>query len=175
MEPAKATKTAPNSPHPWFRWQRGVAILVLMLPVFLFFVRNNMPGVPAHIGVHDHRLAACPASPNCVCSHDQDNSHFVAPLPLLSSPEEEINQLVSIVQQLPRTQIVRQEANYLHVEFRSWLFRFVDDVEFLISEEEDVIHVRSASRVGHSDLGVNRKRIEQIRSMLVERHQSPSI
>ena len=63
----------------------------------------------------------------------------------------------------PRTRIVKEEGGYLHAEARSFLFRFVDDVEFMFDADQQVIHVRSASRLGYSDLGVNRRRVERIR------------
>jgi len=64
---------------------------------------------------------------------------------------------------MPRTRIVKEEGGYLHAEVRSFLFRFVDDIEFLIDTEQSLIHVRSASRTGHSDFGVNRRRVEHVR------------
>ena len=70
---------------------------------------------------------------------------------------------MKIIASLPRTQVVSHTNEYIHAECTSLIFRFVDDVEFLLDEEKYLIHVRSASRVGYSDLGVNRKRIETIR------------
>jgi len=74
-------------------------------------------------------------------------------------------ELKSIVERLPRTEIIEQKDGYLNAEFCSAIFRFVDDVEFLVEPESQRIHFRSASRVGRSDLGANRKRMELIRSM----------
>jgi uncharacterized protein (DUF1499 family) len=71
--------------------------------------------------------------------------------------------LATIVRSLPRTTVVTETDAYLYVEFTSALFRFVDDVEFFADGNAKLIHVRSASRLGKSDLGVNRKRIEAIR------------
>ena len=67
---------------------------------------------------------------------------------------------------MPRTSIVEERADYLYAEFASRLLGFVDDVEFYFPPNERIIHVRSASRLGHSDFGVNRKRIEDIRAKL---------
>jgi uncharacterized protein (DUF1499 family) len=75
-----------------------------------------------------------------------------------------MERLHDIVAALPRAQIIVSETDYLYVEFTSRVFRFVDDVEFLTDPTESVIHVRSASRVGHSDFGANRRRVEQIRT-----------
>ena len=79
-----------------------------------------------------------------------------------------MQRIKDLVAEMPRSKIVTVEASYLHVEFRSAFFRFVDDVEFLIDTEDQVIHFRSASRVGYSDLGVNRRRMERIREAFSE-------
>jgi uncharacterized protein (DUF1499 family) len=79
-----------------------------------------------------------------------------------------MQRIKDLVAEMPRTKIVIVEDNYLHVEFQTAFFRFVDDVEFLIDTEEQVIHFRSASRVGYSDMGVNRRRMERIRQILLK-------
>ena len=86
------------------------------------------------------------------------------PIPYDGSPAEAIQRITSIIEAEPRTKIVTQRPDYIHAEFTSALFRFVDDVEFLFDAEKKVIHFRSASRVGYSDLGANRRRMEEIRS-----------
>ena len=90
------------------------------------------------------------------------------PISFEGSSDEAMQRIKDLVAKMPRTKIVTVEDNYLHVEFRSALFRFVDDVEFLIDSESQIIHFRSASRVGHSDFGVNRGRMEQIRKAFSE-------
>jgi uncharacterized protein (DUF1499 family) len=115
------------------------------------------------LGVTQGKLSPCPDSPNCVSSQSSDPSHFVEPLSYTDSRTEAKIRLLTIIESLPRTQIISNTDNYLHVEFTSLLFRFVDDVEFLFDEEKNLLHVRSASRVGYSDLGMNRKRIEALR------------
>ena len=119
---------------------------------------------PTHLGVRDGRLAACPSSPNCVCSADCDSTHSIEPLRFTDSPEEAWRRLESVLANLRRTQIVANRDGYLHAECSSFLFRFVDDVEFLLDREGKKIHVRSASRAGRGDLGVNRARVETIRA-----------
>lgn len=118
---------------------------------------------PGNLGAVDGRLKSCPESPNCVCSFDTDREHGIPPLTFSDSPEAAMERLRQTVKATPRTRFVVDDAGYLHVEFRSLILRFVDDVEFLIDAESRVIHVRSASRLGYSDLGVNRRRIEAIR------------
>ena len=92
----------------------------------------------------------------------------MAPIPWGGSASEGLDRLVAVVQSLPRTQLITRSDDYMHVEFRSALFRFVDDVEFWVDVENEQIHFRSASRVGYSDLGANRKRMANF----VQRFQS---
>lgn len=119
---------------------------------------------PTDLGVQNNRLAACPATPNCVCSYDTDPVHKIEPLVYRSTAAEALANLKAIIQALPKTTIVSETPNYLYAEFKSALMGFVDDVEFYVDEAAQVIQVRSASRLGKSDLGVNRKRIEAIRA-----------
>lgn len=119
---------------------------------------------PANLGTHDGKLAPCPSSPNCVSSQAPDEQHRITPLPYTGSANEAMSRLKAIVRALPRTAIMTDNGSYVHVEFTSAIFRFVDDVEFLTDDTSKVIHIRSASRVGQSDMGVNRRRIEQIRT-----------
>lgn len=114
--------------------------------------------------MRDGRLAPCPDSPNCVCSQADDPRHAIAALPLPGSPEASRTRLLEILAREPRVRVVEQQERYLRAEFTSRLLRFVDDVEFLIGEQQ--IDVRSASRIGHSDFGVNRERIERLRRQL---------
>ena len=119
---------------------------------------------PASLGARQGRLAPCPASPNCVSSLADDEMHRVAPLPFSGTAAAAIDRLAGTVRALPRASVITATETYLHAEFRSAVFRFVDDAEFYADESAGVIQVRSASRVGSSDLGVNRKRIKDIRA-----------
>lgn len=133
----------------------------------LFFFSSGCGGTrPAHLGVKHGKLAPCPASPNCVSSRASDDAHRIAPIPYSGTLRETMAKLKAAIQSMNRAQIVTVTDRYLHVEFTSALFRFVDDVEFYFDADRNVIEVRSASRVGYSDLGVNRKRIETIRTKL---------
>jgi uncharacterized protein (DUF1499 family) len=121
---------------------------------------------PTNLGVTDGKLAACPTTPNCVSSQapDSDEQHKIVPLSYSAAPPEAMAALKSVIQGMERTEIVSESENYLYVEFTSALMGYVDDVEFWLDPAANVIHVRSASRLGQSDLGVNRKRVEEIRS-----------
>ena len=121
--------------------------------------------MPKSIGLLQGRLYPCPEAPNCVCSQDSGEEHGIDPLTYAGDLQQAKTELRRAVESLPRFRIITLNENYWHVEFRSALFRFVDDVEFLFDPAAHRIEVRSASRVGHSDLGVNRKRIEQIRGL----------
>lgn len=111
------------------------------------------------------RLAACPASPNCVSTQAQDEGHAIAPFRYQKTRAEAKETLKAIIRSLPRIRLVEEDEAYLHYEFTSLLLRFVDDVEFLFDDETKTIHFRSASRTGYGDLGVNRRRMEDIRKL----------
>jgi uncharacterized protein (DUF1499 family) len=113
-------------------------------------------------------LPGCPASPNCVSSQNADAEHTIAPLKLAGDPAGEWSALREVIQALGG-ELKRGDARYLHFEFRSRIFGFVDDVECLLNETAGQVEIRSASRVGYSDLGVNRRRVEAIRAALAER------
>lgn len=121
---------------------------------------------PSNLGWQNDSFAPCPQTPNCVNSLSQDSTHTIAPLPLTSAPATAFEKLKAIVTDLPRTKIITATDNYLYAEFTSALMGFVDDVEFYLDSANNVIQVRSASRLGESDLGVNRQRIETIRAKL---------
>ena len=113
-------------------------------------------------------LKTCPQSPNCVSSQEGDPEHAIAPLVYTSSATEAYARLKKVLSGMKRIKIVAEKEDYLHAEAKSLIFRFVDDVEFYFPANEKIIHVRSASRVGYSDMGVNRKRVEEIRKRFVE-------
>ncbi|MBD1926994.1 DUF1499 domain-containing protein [Trichocoleus sp. FACHB-90] len=123
---------------------------------------------PTNLGVQSGKLAPCPSTPNCVNSQSQDSEHKIEPLTYNSSAAQAITDLKTVIQSLPKTKIVAETDNYLYAEFTTKLMGFVDDVEFYVDDAAKTIHVRSASRLGQSDLGVNRKRIETLRAKLNE-------
>ncbi len=118
---------------------------------------------PDNLGVHDGLLAACKRSPNCVSSqaNPADKEHYIAPI------HGSLAAVRKAVESLPRTKVVREGNNYLYAEFRTPLLRYVDDVELFFDGK--VIHVRSCSRLGRRDFGVNRQRVEELRRIMEER------
>ena len=149
------------------RWRRRL-VLLAGAAAMLFFTLRIMNQPPGGLGIADGELAACPDSPNCVSTFSLSAEHQMDPIPFRGATDQLVEKLKSIVEQLPRTRIVRQTDNYLHVECRSFWFGFVDAVEFLIDPEQKLIHFRSASRVGYSDLGVNRRRMETLQKACLE-------
>jgi uncharacterized protein (DUF1499 family) len=130
--------------------------LVVATSLFLF-------GCAGKPGILNSELAPCPSSPNCVSTKATDGQHRIDPIPYTGSPQDAMKRLVDVIHSMKRTRIVTRGENYLHVECRSAFFRFVDDVEFLLDDEKKTIEFRSASRLGFSDLGVNRRRMEDVR------------
>jgi uncharacterized protein (DUF1499 family) len=139
---------------------------------------------PTNLGVSAGKLAACPNTPNCVSSQSQEREHYIEPFTYNCTAtdaiayatsvglaqclaEGEIASLQEIIANQPRTKIIRATDDYLYAQFTSKWMGYVDDVEFLINQDSHVIEVRSASRLGESDLGVNRQRIEKIRNELL--------
>ncbi|MDX1375056.1 MAG: DUF1499 domain-containing protein [Burkholderiales bacterium] len=123
---------------------------------------------PGNLGVHDGRLAPCRRTPNCVSSQAEpaDRVHAIEPIAFAGAPAEAMAALRRIVEAAPGARVVRARDDYLYAEFRSRVMRFVDDVEFALDAAQGVIHVRSASRVGIRDFGVNRARVERLRGTL---------
>ncbi|MDE5070587.1 MAG: DUF1499 domain-containing protein [Trichodesmium sp. St19_bin2] len=158
--------------------QKMLNIITLLLVIILIVVGINIATSgkltlfagtrPDNIGVNSGRLAPCPSSPNCVSSYSQDVEHGIASLSYDSEPQMAIANLKQIIESMPRTNIVKEEENYLYAEFTTKIMGYVDDVEFYVDQEANAIQVRSASRLGQSDLGVNRERVETIREKLKE-------
>jgi len=127
---------------------------------------------PGDLGVRDGRLSPCRPTPNCVASQTDraaDPGHHVAPLAIRDDPEAAWAGLVAAVRAAPRTHIVTERSGYLHAEYASRVFGFVDDLELQLDLSAQIVHVRSASRIGYSDFGVNRARIEALRTRLAGR------
>ena len=124
---------------------------------------------PDNLGVRDGRLAPPKPTPNNVNSQTDkraDAEHYIEPLSYSGDASKAWAALRKVVDGMPRARVVTAEPNYLYVEFTSKLMGYVDDTEFYLDEKAGVIQVRSASRLGRSDFGVNRERIESIRAQL---------
>jgi uncharacterized protein (DUF1499 family) len=135
-------------------------ILLLLLLVVGFACASRQPTAP---GLEGGRLRSCPNSRNCVCSERSESSAFIASLPLKGSVENSWKRAKAGIKATGGV-IQRQEPTYLWATYTTSIFRFVDDVELRLAGEQGVIHLRSASRVGYADLGLNRKRMEALRA-----------
>ena len=114
------------------------------------------------IGIVNGKLHPCPKSPNCVSTQAIDEKQKMEPMNYSGDLKDAKAKIIDIINSLKRSKIITNEENYIHIEFRTATFRFVDDVEFLFDDKEKVIHFRSRARMGYSDMGVNRKRMEEI-------------
>ncbi|GAB5406294.1 MAG: DUF1499 domain-containing protein [Aureliella sp.] len=139
-----------------------IPVIILLFAFLGLQVLNAMSKPQSELGVTAGQLAKCPDKPNCVSSQ-ATGEHSIEPLAFDGDAASAWATLKAVVEGFPRTTAVTEEADYMHYEFRTAIMRYVDDVEFLLDEEQSVIHVRSASRIGYSDLGANRKRVEQLR------------
>jgi uncharacterized protein (DUF1499 family) len=146
-----------------------IGLLVILVVGGLVVARMQTPGrdAVAH-GVENGRLSPCPDTPNCVSTMENDDEHSVPPIAISVSGDDVMRRAKDVLLSLPRTELIEERANYLRAESRSALFRFIDDVEVYVPEGESVLHFRSASRVGKSDMGVNKKRYEQFKAGLQE-------
>ncbi len=138
-------------------------LAILILITIAFGSMSCMAARPDNLGVKEGKLALCPSSPNCVSSQSTDKEHSIDPLKYQGESHKAMKKLEQVVSVMPGSEIIENQENYLYAEFTSFLFRFVDDVEFYLDDNKKIIHVRSASRSGQSDFGVNRGRIEAIR------------
>jgi len=122
---------------------------------------------PANLGVANGRLAPCKRTPNCVSSQadPQDREHYIGPIAF----KGDFSALKKAVESMERSTVIRAEGDYLYAEYRSRLLRYVDDLELWYDERAGLVHVRSASRLGRRDFGVNRKRVEALRSIIQAR------
>lgn len=113
---------------------------------------------PDNLGVQNGALSQCPSSPNCISSGAEKESQHMAPWTYVGTPEQAQQKLTNLINANEDAELVEEKPGYLHAEFTTPLMGFVDDVEFLISEQK--VDMRSASRLGYSDWGANRKRLD---------------
>ncbi|MDA0748531.1 MAG: DUF1499 domain-containing protein [bacterium] len=143
-----------------------IAIIALLGIVILIGIRTRAKSAPRpdNLGLSGGTLAPCPDSPNCVSTQAERETHHMYPWPY-ESKDNAHQHLLNILKTLDRTTITQTTPDYIAVEFRSKLFGFIDDVEFYFEPDKNLLHFRSASRLGYSDMGVNRKRMETIGQM----------
>ncbi|MGQ9426416.1 DUF1499 domain-containing protein [Gilvimarinus sp. F26214L] len=144
---------------------KKLPLLLALVPAFVGCATGSGRPPP---GLSDGMLQACPSSPNCICSeYPGDEEHYTTPVS--TAVDANTIRLVKEVAKDMGGRLEAEQENYLAFTFRSRVFRFVDDFEVRLVPEDDLLHIRSASRVGHSDFGVNRRRVDQFKNQLQER------
>jgi uncharacterized protein (DUF1499 family) len=146
------------------RWGALGAVALGALAVGGLAVAAQLVPAPAGLGVRDGRLAPCPPTPNCVSTQADpaDRQHYAAPAPFTGPADETQERIRALLAAEPRVELLRDEPGYIHAVFRTPTMRYPDDVEFYLDEAAGLIHIRSASRLGSGDAGVNRARVERL-------------
>jgi len=152
------------------KWGLIIIALVIITGLIVGQLGLLKGSPPTDLGVHDGRFKPPSSTPNSVSSqaslypdHPQRAYAEIAPLPLKGDARATLDRIASIIESMEGGKIVKREPGYIYAQFTTRLMKYVDDVEFWYDPSAKVIQVRSASRLGSSDLGVNRKRIEAIR------------
>ena len=134
--------------------------------LILFVVVGCSGKQPDTMGVGPSGLKGCPKSPNCVSSDAKDKKHAIEPLRLKGAHDASWSRIRDEVAAVPRWAVVTATDTYIHAECKSRIFGFVDDLELYLDSSSGIISIRSASRIGYSDLGANRRRVEFLRREL---------
>lgn len=140
-----------------------LVLMVLICLLMIYTMVNNLM-TPDNIGVIDGRLSVLPTSPNAVSSQVKNDDRYVAPLKFIKDLHTSKEKILRVIKANDRMEIMAETSHYIHVVFTSKLMQFKDDVEFYFDEEDQVIHFRSASRIGYSDMGANLARYEMIKN-----------
>ncbi len=138
--------------------------------ILFYIIFMTLSTVNQANSVSEKTLPLCRDSPNCVSSQAGDAKHFIEPFKISGNPQEAWEALKKAISSQSRMVITHETADTLHAEATSLVFQFVDDINVILDTDTHLIHIRSASRTGHSDFGVNRKRIEALRLQLQKLH-----
>ena len=138
-------------------------VVILFLPAPVMAIRSALATEPRYLGVTSGRLTPCTSSPNCVSTQFQDGLRGMEPIPFTGTPTLAVEAIKATLSTMPRIAIVEERDRYLHAVARSAFSRFPDDLEFFVDTKMNLIHFRSASQIGQSDLGVNRARMTDFR------------
>jgi uncharacterized protein (DUF1499 family) len=136
--------------------------------LLLAFIVTGCAGTRPELGIVDGKLRHCPPSPKCISSFAEDDDYGTQAFYFAGESVPAWHALTALLRDMKRAKIISQTGTYLHVEFTSAIFGFVDDVEFLLDPKARKIDVRSASRRGYSDFGVNQKRLKKIQKLFSE-------
>lgn len=141
----------------------GALVLIVVIQML---VKNTM--VPSNLGVQNGELAPLPKSPNCVSSYAIDQDKFVEPLPFNGDMEESKAKLFQAMKDYGTMEVITDEGNYVHIVFTTGTMKYHDDVELLFDVTMEKINYRSASRVGYSDMGLNKERYSEVKKKYLD-------
>lgn len=155
------------------KWTAIVVVALVVLAIVAGQLGLYTGSMPDDLGVKDGKLKRPKVTPNSVSSqaalwigHPRQHAAQIAPLPLRGDGATTIARIKAIVEASPGAKVIDSRGDYLYAQYTTRLMHFVDDVEFWFDPAAQVVQVRSASRVGHGDRGVNRARIEELRARL---------
>lgn len=140
--------------------------IIIVLSVALLFILGKYSQKGQAVGLVNGSLSRCPEKPNCVCSeYTDDNSHYIEPVSdVENAARQTMEKAASAIQEM-NGKIQHTKEHYISATFTSSFFGFVDDLEIRFDTDQGIMHIRSASRVGYGDGGVNRKRVEEFRQL----------
>lgn len=139
----------------------GIVVTIVLVLAVVLSVQSHYKKFP---GLVEGRLYRCPDTPNCLCSEYPEHKNYIAPFAFTGDADAAWTRLVNVIRETGGKPI-KQDKDYLAATYTSLVFRFVDEVELRLDRSARQIHIRSASRVGHSDLGVNARRVARIRAV----------
>lgn len=142
-----------------------IVILLIITLIVLFMVRKNLK-TPANLGVVGGKLASMPKSPNAVSSQSDDPEKKIEPIPFIGDLNESKEKILKALLAYGNMKIVTDDNNYIHAVNTTGKMKYHDDLEFYFDEKLELIHFRSASRIGYSDMGLNRKRYDSLLELL---------
>ena len=146
----------------------GATLALSLLTLATLSSSPDTPDMP------DTRLEPCPGTPNCVSTQETRESRRMVPITYSGNIDQALQQLLDLLAEQPRVEVTEVGDQIVRAVFTTRLLRFKDDVVFLFEPEEQVIHFRSASRVGRSDLGANRERMERISKLYYDVSEAKS-
>lgn len=143
----------------------SILIAIVITVLFVLGSKSKLGQAP---GLISGKLSLCSNKPNCVCSEYNNDSHYIEPMTISDESKVNVHNIIKKVIQAMGGTIQIASNNYISASFSSAIFGFVDDFEIRLDLSQKIIHVRSASRVGHGDLGVNKKRVELFKALYSE-------
>jgi uncharacterized protein (DUF1499 family) len=145
----------------------AVVLVLIGIQVVFMVVKNTR--IPGGLGVHEGKLSPVPTSPNAVSSQSEDPDKKVEPIPFQGGLKESIEWIKEGLRAYGSIEILEEEENYIHAVHTTGKMKYKDDIEFYFDDESALIQFRSASRIGYSDMGLNRQRYDRFRELLKER------